>query len=96
MGYLGMLTPEQAELEWGIRRSGELVITPISDSKSVPSSVRRSKPSSDGKQTSEPRQASAESSLRTEDSSSAHPMQPVADGMEQAIDDPMRRKGDTP
>jgi hypothetical protein len=64
MKFEGMLTPEEAEREWGIPRSGELVITPQLSSKSKASQQSKNQPSGNG-------QKMQENSPQSEESNSA-------------------------
>jgi hypothetical protein len=65
MKFEGILTPEEAEKEWGIPRSGELVITPQLSSKSKASQQSKNQPSENGQKMPENSPQSEESNLAT-------------------------------
>ncbi|MFN6161667.1 MAG: hypothetical protein ACK6DC_22825 [Planctomycetota bacterium] len=65
MKFLGILTPEEAEREWGIPRSGELVITPQLSSKSKASQQNKNQPSENGQKMPGNSPQSEESNLAT-------------------------------
>jgi hypothetical protein len=67
MKFGKILTPEEAEREWGIPQSGELVITPMSSSSSKASQSSKSQPSGNGQKTQENSPQSERSMLKVND-----------------------------
>lgn len=63
MPYLGTLTPEEAERDWGISRNGDLVITSGLSSRSKTSPASKNPPSQNGSETPESESPSGTSSL---------------------------------
>lgn len=77
MPYLGTLTPEEAERDWGISRNGDLVITSGLSSKSKKSPGGKNPPSAGGSEKPESLAESAGSN-----SASPDPMLPAMNGLE--------------
>ncbi len=65
MKFLGVLTPEEAERDWGISRNGDLVITSGLSAKSKTSPTGKNLPSQNGSETPESESPSGTSSLPT-------------------------------
>lgn len=77
MTFLGVLTPEEAERDWGISRNGDLVITSGLSRKSKTSPSSKSNPSASGSEKPEILAASEASN-----SASPDPMLPAMNGQD--------------
>jgi hypothetical protein len=85
MKFLGVLTPEEAERDWGISRNGDLVITSGLSAKSKTSPSGKSNPSATGSKTPESKAPSEASNPASDD-----PMLPAMNGLEDAMLQQMR------
>ena len=80
MKFLGILTPEEAERDWGIPRNGDLVITIGLSSKSKKTPGGKNLPSRNGGETPESLAESAAASSAPQD-----PMLPAMNGLEDTM-----------